>query len=302
MAMRASPPLLALLALFCCATAAAALDQNQSWLLFEQGNAAASQKEYGQALQLYEAAIEGAGQFPEAEAAVGDIYLEEGETGLAQRQYEKAYNLRQSFYVPEMQYQVLYKLADLYEIQQQYKQMEDTLTLIAGDDVHFQESATQHVRTQVEKVFVEKGLDRVLLLYTFDDTFSAAAHSKLGWFYYRTGRFGPAVTQLLFAVIYRTSQIKHAMLEHDVDYEFTTMADLLAGVDANADLRAYAVSSGLYKDLYYLAGAAFANGFPGIATGLWKSLSAVRSAGQYRDLAVKQLKRPFVEPLLTITK
>ncbi len=300
--MTARRSLLTLGVLLCAAAAVSALDLNQSWLLFEQGNAAASRKEYGKALQLYKAAIEGAGQFPEAEAAIGDIYLEEGEAALAQKQYEKAYGFRKSFYVPEMQYEIQYKLANLFELQQQYKQMEDTLTAIVADDPHFQDTATQRVRTQAEKVFVEKGLDRVLLLYTYTDTFSATAHSKLGWFYYRTGRFGPAVTQLLFAVIYRVSELKRAMLERDVDFEFTTLQDLLAGAERIPDLRAYAVSSGLYRDLYYLAGSMFANGFPRHASTLWKTLAAAPSAGQYRDLSTRQLKKPFVEPLLTITR
>ncbi len=300
--MRAGAVLVVFLALFFSAASATADSQNRSWLLFEQGNAAASKKEYGQALQLYKAAIEGAGIFPEAEAAIGDIYLEEGEAALAQKQYEKAYGLRKSFYVPEMQYEIQYKLANLFELQQQYKLMEDTLTAIVADDPHFQDTATQRVRTQVEKVFVEKGLDRVLLLYTYTDTFSAAAHSKLGWFYYRTGRFGPAVSQLLFAVIYRVSEIKRGMLERDVDFEFTTLPELLAGADRVADLRAYEVSSGLFRDLYYLAGSMFANGFPRHASALWKSLAAMPSAGQYRELSSRQLKKPFVEPLLTITR
>jgi tetratricopeptide (TPR) repeat protein len=300
--MRARPALLVLLAVLSAPTLASADQSNRFWLMYEQGNAAAGQAEYGKALQLYKAAIEGAGIFPEAEAAVGDIYLEEGEPALAQKQYEKAYSLRKSFYIPEMQYQILYKLGNLFEIQQQYKQMEDTLGRIVSEDRHFQETASQRVRTQVEKVFAEKGLERVLVLYTFDDTFSAAAHSKLGWFYYRTGRFGPAVSQLLFSVIYRASEIKKAMLERDVDYEFSTLTDMLAAVDKTADMSSYASSSGFYKDLYYLAGAIFANGLPRHALTIWKALSIVPSAGQYRDLSLRQLRKPFVEPLLSVTK
>lgn len=300
--MRARPPLLVLLALLWAPLLASADESNRFWVMYEQGNAAASQKEFGEALRLYKAAIEGAGIFPEAEAAIGDIYLVEGEAALAQKQYEKAYNLRKSFYIPEMQYQILYKLGNLFEIQQQYKQMEDTLGRIVSDDRHFQDAGGQRVRAQVEKVFVEKGLDRVLVLYTFGDRFSAAAHSKLGWFYYRTGRFGPAVSQLLYSVIYRASEIKQAMLERDVDYEFSTLADMLGGVDKNADMSSYAVSSGLYRDLYYLAGSTFANGFPRHASTIWRALSIVPSAGQYRDLSQRQLKKPFVEPLLSVTR
>jgi hypothetical protein len=298
----AGPALLAVLAFLTCSPLAFADSSNKFWLLYEQGNAAASQKEYGKALQLFKSAIEGAGIFPEAEVAIGDVYLEEGESALAQKQYENAYNLRKAFYIPEMQYGILYKLANLFELQQQYKQMEDTLNRIVGDDQRFQDAANQRLRSQIEKVFLEKGLDRVLLLYTFDDTFSAAAHSKLGWFYYRTGRFSPAVSQLLYAVIYRASELKHALLERDVEYGFTTLAEMLAATEKNEDMRAYAASSGFYRDLYYLAGSMLANGFPRHAAGLWKALSTVPSAGQYRDLSLRQLKKPFVEPLLTIGK
>ena len=300
--MTARPALLLLMGLLTCSPLASADSSNQFWLMYEQGNAAATQKEYGKALQLYKSAIDGAGIFPEAEAAIGDIYLEEGEAALAQKQYEKAYNLRKSFYIPEKQYEILYKLANLFELQQQYKQMEDTLNRIIADDRHFQDTANQRIRTQVEKVFMERGLDRVLVLYAFDDTFSAAAHSKLGWFYYRTGRFSPAVSQLLYSVIYRASELKNALLERDVDYGFTTLQDMLAATEKNADMRSYAASSGFYRDLYYLAGSMFANGFPRHALGLWKALSAVPSAGDYRDLSLRQLKKPFVEPLLTVAR
>ena len=55
---------------------------------------------------------------------------------------EKAYDLRKSFYIPDDQYAILYKLANLFEMQQLYKQMEDTLGTIVADDKRFQETPT----------------------------------------------------------------------------------------------------------------------------------------------------------------
>jgi tetratricopeptide (TPR) repeat protein len=275
---------------------------NKFWLLYEQGNTAAGQREFGKAMQLYKDAVQGAGIFPEAEAAIGDVYLEEGEADLAQRQYQKAYDERNAFYIPEMQYAILYKLANLFEMRQFYKQMEDSLSQIVADDKKFQDTSTQHLRTQVEKNFLEKGLDRVLVLYTFEDTFAAPAHSKLGWFYYRTGRFSPAVSNLLYSVIYRVSQVREVLKERDVEYEFSNVADLLSTIEGSSELRSYAQSTGLYKDIYYLAGSMFANGYPRHARDLWTLLKAAPSAGQYNSLAVRQLKKPFVEPLLTIIR
>ena len=272
------------------------------WLLYEQGKTAADQKEYGQALQLYMEAIQGAGIFPEAEVAIGDVYMAEGEAALAQKQYEKAYNIRKSFYIPDDQYEILYKLANLFEIQQQYKQMEDTLGRIVADDKRFQETANQKLRTQIEKNYFDKGLDRVLVLYNFEDSFSAAAHSKLGWFYYRTGRFAQSVSQLIYSVVYRVSQVERFRKEHDSDYQYSSLAELLSAVDASGELREYAGTAGLFQDLYYLAGSTFAAGFPSHAAVIWKLLASADAAGQYRALASRQLKKPFVEPLLSITR
>ncbi|MGO9307998.1 MAG: tetratricopeptide repeat protein, partial [Spirochaetia bacterium] len=294
--MRSSACFLALFFSLACSGAVHADNANKYWLLYEQGNTAADQKEYGRALQLYKDAIEGAGIFPEAEAAIGDVYLAEGEASLAQRQYQKAYELRKSFYIPEKQYDILYKLANLFEMQQQYKQMEDSLTSIVQDDKRFQDTPNQRLRAQLEKNYFDKGLDRVLVLYNFDDSFAAVAHSKLGWFYYRTGRFAQSVSQLLYSVVYRVSQIERARKERDVDYEYTTFAELLAAVNANAELKDYATSTGLFRDLYYLAGSTFADGFPQHATIMWKLLTNTPAAAQYKELSARQLKKPFVEP------
>ncbi len=281
-----------------CRVAYAQDRSNSNWLLFEQGNAAQSQREFGKALQLYKAAISNQGIFPEAEEALGDVYLEEGEADLAQAQYEKAYELRKSFYIPDEQYKVLYKLANLFEMQSLYKRMEDALSLIIVDDKRFLDSTNIRLRSQVEKNFLEKGIDRVLVLYNFEDSPSAAAHAKLGWFYYRTGRFAPAMSQLLYSVIYRASQVERSIREGDAEWQFTTLTDMLRVAEARKELREYMSETGLQRDLYYLAGSMFANGYPEHAKGLWRAIMQSPSAGQYRDLSRRQMKSPFIEPLL----
>jgi len=300
--MRASIGALVILALILFTQLLPADNTNKLWLLYEEGNSAASQKEYGRALQLYKSAIESAGVFPEAEAAIGDVYMEEGEATLAQRQYEKAYDLRKSFYIPDDQYAILYKLANLFELQQLYKQMEDALSRIVADDKRFQETPNQRLRTQVEKNYLEKGLDRVIGLYIFEDSFAAAAHSKLGWFYYRTGRYTQAVSQLLYSVIYRASQVEKYSKERDVDQEFANLGELLSVVEKSPELKTYASSAGLFKDLYYLAGSTFAAGYPRHSTTIWKLLSSMPGAGQYCELGGRQLKKPFIEPLLSVQR
>jgi tetratricopeptide (TPR) repeat protein len=272
--------------------------QNAAWILYEQARAAVSSREYGEALQLYKEAIAGAGTFPEAEIGLGDIYFEEGEVDLALSQYQKAYDMRKSLYIPDQQYSILYKMAQVYEMQQLYKQLEDLLVTIESDDRHFVETDALKLRTQVAKMYRERGIDRVLTLYSFDDTLYAPAHSKLGWFYYRTGRFTQAAEELLFSVIYRVGAMGKVRAGRDAEYVFSTLEEFLQATDRSPDLREYARSYDLYKDLYYLAGATFADGLPSHAMLIWKLLAASPSAGSYQELARRQMKKPFLEPLI----
>jgi hypothetical protein len=271
---------------------------SRAWYAYEQGNAAFARKEYGLALKSYKDAIGIAGSFPEAEVGIGDVYRAEGEFGIAQAQYEKAYKNSKGFDVADAKYDVLYKLAYLFETQELYKLMEDRLGTIVADDKHFAETPNSQLRTQVERNYFQKGLDHVLLLYGFSDPFAMDAHSKLGWFYYRTGRYGPSVSHLLYSTIGRVSQVNAYLREGDVDYQFTTLSDMLAEVDNRPELAGYVTSGGLFKDLYYLAGATYASGYPAHAVTLWKLISAQPGAGTYQDKSRKQLRKPFTEPLL----
>ena len=177
------------------------------WLLYEEGNALFEQREFGRALQRYKDAVDMAGILPEAEAAIGDVYREEGELDLALQQYQKAYNHRNTLAVSDTRYDIQYRMASVYKDQEMYRLMEDTLLAIVSDDVNWGKGTNSRLRTQVEALYYNRGMDQVLRLYRFDDSFATQAHADLGWFYYRTGRFPQAVTHSLYAVIACSSEL-----------------------------------------------------------------------------------------------
>lgn len=266
-----------------------------AWLLYEQGKTWASKGELGKALKFYKEAILGAGVMPEAEAAIGDIYRSEGEFKLAENQYLRAYNLRNALVISEEKYDILFRWAGLYEDQELYNAMESKLLLIVADD---RWSRGEQLPVQVERNFVDKGIDHVLTLYRFDSVFAAAAHSRLGWFYYRTGRYPQAIRHLLYAVIIQASDVADFLKRKDPDAALTGLEGFFSAALRDPVTRPWIESSSLAADLYYLSASAWELGHPLRARAVWQILSSVKEAGTYTDLSKRQLAKPFREPFL----
>jgi len=267
------------------------------WILYERANAMVAQREFGQALQLYKEAVSSAGIFPEAEIGIGNVYFEEGEFDLARAQYEKAYSLRSGFRIAETQYEALYRLADLFQSKEMYREMEDSLLKIEADDKKFSDPESARVRSQIAKNYVEKGIDHTLFLYQFTVPFAQAAHSRLGWFYYRTGRYDQAIQELLYAVIYGSTEMNGALRNLDIEYQFTTLSDMLDAVPNHKELSGFASTSDFFLNLYYLAASSYAAGYPTHATQIWRMLAASRISGKYAALSARQLKAPWIEKI-----
>lgn len=273
-----------------------------AWLLYEEGNALYEQREFGKALQRYKDAIALTGTLPEAEAGIGDVYREEGELGLALAQYQKALNHRNTLQVAETRYEIQYRIASVYRDQELYKLMEDTLLAVAADDPNWGKGTGSRLRAQVGALYFSKGMDQVLRLYRFADSFAARAHAELGWFYYRTGRFPQAVSHLLYAVIPAASELARWHRERDVEWEFSSFDSLLRSSSGSRELQEYAQTSGLFRNTYYLACATWASMYPKLATALWRLLGQLEPAGEYAELSRRQVKAPWVEPYLVPLK
>lgn len=301
------------LALFMALPAAAAPDGFlDAWFLYEQGKAKMDSPgggQLGEALLLFAQAIDRrGGAFPEAELAIGDIYRAEGAFAMAEQQYNKAWEQRGGLEIPEEKYTVLYRLAELAEMQDKYGDMEKQLLRIVEEQPYF--SAAQHasLRDALKRTYLEKGLDQAFRLYRLEDVgFAVEAHSRLGWLFYRTGRYDSgssgAVTHLLFALDIAVTEMVLELRRVEPDYVFTTLEDFLARASKRSNIAEYMRQSGFIGDLYYLAAATWATaGHPTRAAAVWRALANTRLdpsiTGEFADLSRRQLRSPWVEPYL----
>jgi tetratricopeptide (TPR) repeat protein len=280
----------------------------EAWFLYEQGKAKLEDPdgpELGEALLSFQEAIDKrGGAFPEAEMAIGDIYFQEGAFALAKRQYDKAFELRRGMEIAEEKYTILYRLADLHEIQELYADMDRYLQQVLEDQPYFADDQYRSFRDAFLSTYEDKGLDHLFKLYRMKGVaFSVPAHAKLGWFYYRTGR-PLAILHCLFALDIMITEAVEELRRVRPGFVFTTMEAFLNAALERENIEQYLDSGEFFKTLYYLATATYAASRPSLAEPIWRLLATYpldalgAGATTYVELAARQLESPWIDPYI----
>lgn len=271
------------------------------WVLLEKGKYEFEKGELGQALMLLQQAREKTGgNYPQAEAAIGDIFFAGQEYSLAEEFYKKAYEHRQAFLTQQEKYGVILKLAVLYENKSAYKQMEDQLLEIIRDDPYFSDKAYSRYQRALSDLFKRDGLDQMLRYYRIDILFPQEAHSRLSYFYYRTGNNSKSILHGLYAINAVFSRAIEEIRKMYPEYQFTSIGSLLLLAAERDNILKLFHESDLFRTMYYLAGASFDGGFKTRARQVWRQIADTPLALEYAVLSAKQLNSPWVEPYIDV--
>jgi tetratricopeptide (TPR) repeat protein len=245
--------------------------------------------------------------YPEAEYWIGEIYLVEGELKLAMNQFQKAYTLRQFLENPGFSVELLYKIAAICRIRQDYNEMERTLLLILNTDTLWsgdrssesspgqRQGSDTFVKQAMTRTLENNGISRFLVLYRYHNTETAEAHKLLGNFYYNSGRHSKAQEHLMFTFLIQSTVIIDEITRPSYDFSFTILESLAAEINQNPLLVNYVEENEYYKTAYYLGASLYGNGKTGAAKGLWNFLAAQNRAGEWQARSITQLKAPHVE-------
>jgi tetratricopeptide (TPR) repeat protein len=260
-------------------------------------------------------------QYPEAEYWIGEIYRVEGESGLALAQYRKAYELRGLFENGDFDTELLYTIADIHKIRQEYNEMERTLLLIVqgslwsdsttaedavpaamppaapvpGQPVPHAEASASFARQAMTRTLEVDGPGRFLAMYRYNNTRVEKAHRLLGFYYAASGRHSRAQEHLMFAFLIQNTVIIEELIRQRYDFSFTDLADLTDWAGRYSLLSAYMEDAQYYKTAYYLGTSLYGNGKALSAGSLWTFLGARSEAGEWQQYAQRQLRNPRVE-------
>lgn len=285
--------------------------ETSTWLIFEKGVLEMDRGEYGNALHLFLQAQEHKRIYPEVEIAIGDIYKMQGEIILAEKQYLKAYDQRDAFEVPDDKYTALYRLVRLHKEQQDNVKWKNVLEEVLREDQDYYRDRFERLYDTFLKVYLDSGIDRLLVLYRLEGKHATYAHGELGEHFNRsyveTGeRTGKrelaesAMVHYLFAIVVLFTDVIDEIRFWDPRFRFTDLTSLFAHLAMRTNLHDYLGDTQIFKYLYYLAVASYAAGYDDRAKEVWRVLGAEQQAGRYGNLSRSQLSDPRVAPLLYI--
>jgi tetratricopeptide (TPR) repeat protein len=237
--------------------------------------------------------------YPEAEYWIGETYRAEGELGIALRQYRKAYEQGEHQAEPGFGTELLYRIADIHRVRQEYNDMEARLLEILKEDTLWEQTGDNFVRAAMTRTLENPGetdrINRFLTLYRYNNPKTLRAHELLGYYYYASSRYVHAAEHLMFVFLIQNSIFIDEIIRRRFDYTFTTLDDLLNEVTAQPSLAAYFEETDYYKTMYYLGTAFFGNGKPAPARDFWTFLSRRADADEWRNRAVAQLRGQYLE-------
>ncbi len=269
------------------------------WLVLERGKVAFEEGEFGDALLLFRSILSGDSLMPEAHYWVGRVFEEEGELGLAEKEYTTALDYRHQLYVLQQEISIRERLARLYKLKQEFPRFETELLAILNIDKEYDTPENMTMQAAMLRVLSDQGLEQVFKLYRLDRGAYFLSHAELGLFYYRTGRYSDASVHLMTAgltVLTRSLEYLHNSAPFT---EFTTPGEVLEGalaLEKSAEFLNQTHAAALF---YYLGAAMYAQGEIASFREIMTLVRDVFTETQWRNRAISQLADPYIEPVIT---
>jgi tetratricopeptide (TPR) repeat protein len=233
--------------------------------------------------------------YPEAEYWIGEVYRVEGELSVAVGQYQRALEQRDLLENSAFDLEILYKIAGIHRLRQEYTEMEKRLLEILEKDALWFGESRMFARNAMTRTLENNGINRFLTIYRYTNTAVERAHRLLGYFYYASGRYSRAEEHLMFAFLIQNSAIIEEVIRRRFDFTFTSINDLMNELARRPELLTYLGDTEYYKTMYYLGAALYGNGKLNSAGEFWTFLNGRPAAGEWKSRSAIQLRSPFVE-------
>lgn len=191
--------------------------------------------------------------YPEVYKLIGDIYKLEGEYKFAEDYYKKALDNSNVLNIPNDRFELLYSLAEISEINEDYKRMEIRLLNILTDDSTYKNKALSKALLNTVVSNKKDCFEKFFELYRGNDYFSLKAYSKLSDYYYSIQDYDKAFNFCALNVITSITKIQEVISSRDITFEFKNIENLLYHVQYYDDIIKWGNDNEIWSSFNLLA-------------------------------------------------
>lgn len=211
--------------------------------------------------------------FPEAQKLIGDIYRLEGEYDFAETYYLLALENASVLDIPDQKYEILYLLAQISRLQNDFDKMEVRLLNLLVEDKNYRDKNLISSMKRTIKSSKKGIMEKFFTLYRADSYIFIDAYNQLAEFYYKNQELSKALEFACLSAITSFSKISEILEERNLDYEYSTFSKFLQEASFYDDVVEWGKTSSAWKSFNILAKYAKENGCTTFARELLVSLA-----------------------------
>ncbi len=229
--------------------------------------------------------------YPEANYLLGKLYFIEGELEIAESYILLSYDYKHLLDIPDVQFDILYSLADLYAVTQNWNAFEEVLLLIASEDESYYVDGMPSAFLFSVTSALKSGMDsdRFFLLFRNDYYKSLQAWNYLTYFYNDLGYSEKALEAALLYTTSSLQRIDEVLMDRDINYTYTTLEQFFRDVKLFNDIAIWAENNYFWEGFYVLAKLCSEQGYIEFAQEIFIALAMECPIREWRILSEKAL-------------
>ena len=229
--------------------------------------------------------------YPEADFLLGKLYMIEGEYALAAHFYASAYEGRRYLDIPDVQFDILADLAELYKLTGDSEKYESVLLILASQDDKYRQNnnPSAFISAVVSAVKRGMGADKLFFLYRSDNYKTLPVWYRLTTYYDSLDLNERAFETALLFCITAVSRADSIIKSRDMDYAYTGVRALLHKIQLYGDINEWAAKYKLWEGFYLLGKTAHDAGYASFAAEIFAAVAAESPERTWNVLAQKAL-------------
>lgn len=183
--------------------------------------------------------------FPEADFLLGNVYLIEGEYERAEQYYQAAWTARALLDVPDAQYTILYRLADLSHMKNDATAYEEYLTAIVRDDDFFKDPSLKRSVLRIMQNRRGGAVDTLFNVFRPEHFLLLRAYRELSDVYAAAGDTDRALYLCTLAALTGFTRMYAIVVQRMPEYTYDGLAAFLERAGEYADIVQWADDNGM---------------------------------------------------------